>query len=328
MTDMAIELRRLVDAGRADEVVRRSEQLTDAQLREAPDVEIEVARALARAGQFQKAMARATTALWGFRVQRDLRGQMRANLVLGGLAFEQGHPYAAEHHFGLVRVLAVSLGDQQVQSQVTNNLACLALQKGDFHAAEHLLQSSLDLARDLANLRAQAEAFHNLNAVYRGLGRFEAATEAGSQAVSLGEKLEDWSMVALALGGLAETTAWLDNTNGNSDGLLDRADASARRAGDPVRQAEVGRVRAVVALRRREFEAARRVAEEARQLAAKHDAELLAAECTAIMAVASKREGRAQDASTLREEATVALYRLRAYLETEWFEREWSASAA
>ena len=150
---VATELRQLIDDGHADEAARRAEQLPESEVREHPDVELEMARAFARTGKYERATSLATTSLWGFRVRRDLRGQMRSNLVLGGIAFEQGHPYAAEHHFGLVRVLATSVDDRKVQSQVTNNLACLALQRGDFEAAEALLQSALKLARDLADLR-------------------------------------------------------------------------------------------------------------------------------------------------------------------------------
>ncbi|MGE0555874.1 MAG: hypothetical protein AB7R55_20775 [Gemmatimonadales bacterium] len=43
------------------------------------------------------------------------------------------------------------------------------------------------------------------------------------------------------------------------------------------------------------------------------------------MAVARRRGGHDTEAIRLREEATVALYRIRAYRETDWFEREWGA---
>lgn len=324
--NVAVELRQLIDGGHADAAARRAEQVPDNDVRENPEVELEMARAFARIGKFERATSLATTALWGFRVRRDLRGQMRANLVLGGIAFEQGHPYAAEHHYGLVRVLATSVDDRKVQSQVTNNLACLALQRGDFDAAEALLQSALKLARDLADLRAQAEVFHNLNLAYRGLGKFEAGAKAGEQAATIGEELQDWSMVALALSGLAETTAWLE-TGDKQDELLDRAEASARAAGDLVREATAGRVRAVLGLRRKHFAAAYQHAMAARELAVRSQHDLLAAECTAIMAVSRKRQGATPDAGTLREQAVVAFYRLKAHLEADWFEREWAAAA-
>lgn len=319
----AIEMRELVNHGRADEAVRRLGQFTEVDFRETPDLEVEAARALARTGHFERAMARATAALWEFRAKRDLRGQMRANLVLGGIAFEQGHPHAAEHHLGLVRVLAVALDDRQVQSQVTNNLACLALQKGDFDAADALLQSALNLARDLADLRAQAEVFHNLNVVYRGKGQFEAAQEAGQQALVLGESLQDWSMVALALGGLVETGAWIDHAT-DLESLLDRAESSAQRANDPIRETEIRRVRTVLALKRKQNDEALRLAKEAHEMARRCGSDLLTAQCTGLMAIACKRLGLEAEAIRLHEEASVALYRLRAYLESEWFEREWA----
>lgn len=321
---LAAEFRQLTDTGHADEVVRRATDLVEGTLRDCPELELEVARALARTGKFERSMALATTALWGFRVRRDLRGQMRANLVLGGVAFEQGHPHAAEHHFGLVRVLATSLDDRRVQSQVTNNLACLALQRGDFDAAEALLQSALKLARDLADLRAQAEVYHNMNLAFRGLGKYEAGSKAGNQALAIGEELQDWSMVALALCGLAETTSWIE-MGSEQDSLLDRAAESARVADDVAREAMVGRVRAVLFLRRKHYDAAYQQALGARELAEKAQHDLLIAECTAIMAVAKRRLGESVEAARLKEEATVALYRLKAHLEADWFEREWAA---
>lgn len=323
---LAGQFRQLIDGGRADEAVRRAGELDEGALRESPELELEVARALARTGKFERAMALATTSLWGFRVRRDLRGQMRANLVLGGIAFEQGHPHAAEHHFGLVRVLATSLDDRRVQSQVTNNLACLALQRGDFDAAEALLQSALKLARDLADLRAQAEVFHNLNLAYRGLGKFEAGAKAGGQALALGEELSDWSMVALALCGLAETTSWIE-MGSDQDALLDRAEESARSADDVAREAMVARVRAVLYLRRKHFDAAYQQAFRAHALAGRAQHDLLTAECMAIMAVAKKRLGAQPEAEGLKEQATVSLYRLKAHLEADWFEREWAVQA-
>ncbi|MEO8449255.1 MAG: hypothetical protein ABI647_05660 [Gemmatimonadota bacterium] len=323
IASLATELRHLIDSGRADDALRRSEGL-DPGLKESPEIELESARALARTGHLERATARATTALWGFRVKRDVRGQMRANLVMGGIAFEQGYPHAAEHHYGVVRVLATALDDRQVQSKVTNNLACLALQRGDFDAAEALLQSALNLAKDLADLRAQAETFHNLNITYRSLGQFEAGSKAAQEAVTLAEGLEDWSMVALALGGLAETGAWLD-LGEHQDLLLDRGQAAALRAGDRLREAGIGRVRAVLALRRKDNAKAYEFAAMARKLAEAVPADVPIGECTAIMAIASKRQGQIAEANHLRDEAITLLTRMKAYLETEWLEREWGA---
>lgn len=318
---LAVMLRQLVDNGRVDQALGLSESLTEAEIREAPEVEIEIARALARVGRFDKAKARVTAALCGFRAKRNVRGQMRANLVLGGISFEQGHLENAEYHFGVTRVLALALDDRQVLSQVTNNLACLTLQRNDFHAAEALLQSALRLARELADLRAQADLLHNLNIACRSLGQFEAARQAGEQALALAEGMEDWSMVALALGGLAETSSW----SGTADEkvLLDRAEASARRAGDGVREAEIGRVRATLALGAGRYGDAHRLADVACQLAETQGSSLVVAECTGIKAVAYKREGNLAEAGRFRERATTELRRLNAYLEIAWFDREW-----
>lgn len=320
---LALELRQLNDSGRADEVARRLDQETDVDLRENPDIEIELARAAARTGDFNRAMATATTALWSFRSRRDLRGQMRANLVLGGIAFEQGQPEAAEHHFGLTRVLATALGDQSVHARVTNNLACLALQKGDYAAAEGLYRNALAYAEALADLRAQAEVLHNLNLTYRGLGKFEEAQSLGRRAAALGEQMEDWSMLALALGGIAETGAWLNETD---EALVDRAEEVARRAEDPVREAHIHRVRAVLRLRQNRADEAVAIAASGWKLAAASGADLLAAECLGVQAVAFKRSGKTNEGQRAKDEAVGALYGLKAHRELDWLEREWAVT--
>ncbi|MGE0555873.1 MAG: hypothetical protein AB7R55_20770 [Gemmatimonadales bacterium] len=67
-------------------------------------------------------------------------------------------------------------------------------------------------------------------------GQLEVAAQSGSEAVALAEQLQDWSMVALALGGLAETTAWIDRpaiprpcSRGRPRARSGRATSSARR---------------------------------------------------------------------------------------------------
>jgi tetratricopeptide (TPR) repeat protein len=321
--ELSLELRRLVDAGHADEAIRLTNHLAGTDLRDAPEVEIEIARAAARTGNFRRAMAAATTALWNFRSKRDLRGQMRANLVLGGIALEQGQPDAAEHQLGVARMIATAVDDRQVQAQVTGNLACLAIQKGDLALAEGLYRSALAYAQAQADLRGQAEVLHNLNLTYRGLGRYEEAEIAGRQALAFGEQLEDGSMVSLALSGLAETAAWITSSPAD-ESLLDRAEAAARQAEDPVREANAYRARAIVRLKARRYDQAIERATAARALAAKHGADLMAVECLGIVALAHKRAGNAEAAGKLKEEVTVALYRLKARLEVEWFDREWA----
>jgi len=321
---LAAMLRQLVDSGRPDQAIRLAENWTQTEISDVPEIQVELARALARQGQFELAKGRAAAALGSFRRMRNVRGQMRANLVLGGVSFEQGQPEEAEYRFGVARVLALALDDRQVLAQVTNNLACLILQRNDFHAAEALLQSALQLARELADLKAQADLLHNLNLAFRGLGQFDAARQAGEEALRLAESIEDWSMVALALGGLAETRGWTGTRD--QQALLDRAEASAQRAGDGVREAEIGRVRATLALGAGRYGEAHRLADVARELAETQGSSLLVAECTGIKAVAYKRQGNLEEAGRLRDRSREGFRRLNAYLETAWFDREWVAT--
>ncbi len=127
-------------------------------------------------------------------------------------------------------------------------------------------------------------------------------------------------MVAIALGGLVETSLWID-ASGHLEALIDRAIDYARRAGDPIREANAGRIRAVLALKRHQYSAAFDQTAEARRLALENQSDLLAAECTAVMAVAKKRAHGESLATALRQEATAHLDRHRAFLETEWVGR-------
>jgi hypothetical protein len=100
----------------------------------------------------------------------------------------------------------------------------------------------------------------------------------------------------------------------------------ADRAGDVVGLAEVGRVRALAALRQGAADAAAREAEAARATAEEHGVALLQAECSAIAALAWRALGDSR-AEARRAEAAAGFTALGASRLLASFDERWSADA-
>jgi tetratricopeptide (TPR) repeat protein len=111
-----------------------------------------------------------------------------------------------------------------------------------------------------------------------------------------------------------------------ASGELNRAAVWAREAGDEVGEAEVERVRALVAYKGGDYAAALAAAEAARQTARTFDSALLAAECTALVALALKRLGRAAEAERERTEAAAAYRSVGAVRLIERLDNDWTAA--
>jgi ATP/maltotriose-dependent transcriptional regulator MalT len=137
--------------------------------------------------------------------------------------------------------------------------------------------------------------------------------------------IEDAALAALALTGRAE----LEVSRGAirlATRALDRASQLALDAGDVLGEAEVARVRAIVALREGDAEAAEREARRALETAVGHGSALLEAECAAVMALALRRLGRADEAGSAREDALARFAALGAEAHAERFRVEWKAA--
>ena len=322
--DLIATLRSLMSAGRFQDAL--------ATWRGAPGADARRGEALLLAGTASMRMgdvvhagALAADAVDAFRSRGDQDGQMRALNLQGAVAFEVGALDEATARFALARSLAVVVGDTLFQAHAVNNLASVAHLRGDAEDALSLYREALLSYQRLGDRRGIAQTYHNLGLAFRELGIWQDADDATHQAQRHAILVEDAALAALAVTGRAE----LDIARGAFEVAakgLDRAGELANDAGDVLGVAEVGRVRATLALDRDDPERALAEAASAGAMAREQGSALLVAECAAVEALALRRLRRTDEAEARRTVTLERFARLGAAGHADRFNREWEAA--
>jgi tetratricopeptide (TPR) repeat protein len=323
--DLVATLRALLGAGRYREVVASWLAAPEAEARRS-DALLLAATASMRLGDVTRAGELAAEAAEGFRLRADQDGRLRAVNLLGAVAFEQGALDEARTCFEGARALARQLSDTLFEAHAANNLASVAHLRGDATTALSLYRVALLGYQRLGDRRGTAQTYHNLGLAFRELGAWHDADEATVQALRHARMVEDAALAALAMTGRAE----VDVARGALDVAtreLDRADELALQAGDQLGTAEVGRVRAVLALRLDDPAAAADTARKARKAAEEQGSMLLVAECAAAEAIALRRLARREEAEASRSKAAEVFARLGASALSDRLERDWGLSS-
>ncbi len=300
--DPSRALRELVASGRFQDALELHRSTVDPAVQQRPEVQLLAATAATRLGELGMGVTLAETALERFRSRADSDGRMRAMNLIGAIAFEHGRLEEAERAFGDALHLARELDDSLMAARASNNLASVAHLRGHADLALSLYRSALLSYQRLGDRRGTAETYHNLGLTFRQLNEWADADSAALQAVRHAEQIGERSLLALAVMGRAET-----HVEGGELALaaqeLDRAARLTAEAGDEIGGAEMGRLRALLALRQGDYESAAREAEAARATAERFGSALLQAECAAVAARTLHLIGRAADAEQRRIEA-------------------------
>jgi Flp pilus assembly protein TadD len=307
--DPARELRQLVETGRFREALGVHERTRDPAVRGRPEVALLAATAATRVGEFGQGVMLAETALERFRARADADGRMRAQNLLGAIAFENGRLDTAERAFGEALELAQVLGDTRMIANASNNLASVAHLRGRPDLALSLWRAALLAYQRQGDRRGTAQTWHNLGLAFRDQQEWERAEAAALEAVRHAEQVGEPTLVALAIMGRAETHIERDEL-ALAARELDRAEERLRSADDPVGQVDIGRLRARLALRAGLPEQAASLALAARAAAAARELLQLEAECAATAAIALHRLGRMEESARERAAALVRFARL------------------
>jgi tetratricopeptide (TPR) repeat protein len=323
--DATNQLRELVRTGRFRDALDRYHQEEGRPTEPPADARLLAATAATRLGQYADGAALAEQALGRFGARGDLDGKMRALNLLGVLAFERGHLAEAEEYLAEALRLATHLEDSLIAARACNNLASVLDLRGRPDEAVGLYRGALLSYHRLGDRRGTAETYHNLGLTYRQMAEYQEAEKAIGQAVRHAEFVGEPALMALTVTGLAELRVEAGDAS-VAGSELERAGGLAERAGDVVGLAEVGRVRALAALRQGAADVAAREAETARATAEEHGVALLQAECSAIAALAWRRLGDHR-AEARRAEAAAGFTALGAGRLLARFEERWSADA-
>jgi len=323
--DATHQLRELVRTGRFRDALDRyrREEATPADL--PADARLLAATAATRLGQYADGSALAEQALGRFGARGDLDGKMRALNLLGVLAFERGHLAEAEEYLAEALRLATHLEDSLIAARACNNLASVLHLRGRPDEAVGLYRAALLSYQRLGDRRGTAETYHNLGLTYRQMAEYPEAEKAVRQAVRHAEFVGEPALMALTATGWAELRVDAGEIS-LAYPELERAATLAEEAGDVVGLAEVGRVRALAALREGRTEAAAAEAEAARAAAETHGVALLQAECAALAALAWRALGDPR-AEARRAEAAAGFTALGASRLLSAFEEQWNGDA-
>jgi len=307
--DPARELRQLVEAGRFREALEAHQRTEDPAVRARPEVELLAATAATRLGELGRGVALAESALAHFRTRADSDGRMRALNLLGVIAFENGRLEEAEHYMAEALELARMLEDTRMTANASNNLASVAHLRNRTDAALSLYRSALLAYQRLGDRRGTAQTYHNLGLAFRQQGDLGEADAAALQAVRHAEAVGEGSLRALVAMGRAEIhieQGALELARPE----LNRAEQVAQEAGDEVGLAELGRLRALFALREGKPELAAILALAARDAAVQLGILQLQAEAVAAAAIAFHRLGQDSASAAHRDEALRIFARL------------------
>jgi len=289
-----------------------------------PGTVLRDATAAMRQGNLPGAAALAAAAEARFRARGDVDGRMRAENLLGAVAFETGQVGDAERFFGTALELAHTLDDSLMTARASNNLASVAHLTGRPELALSLYRTGLLSYQRLGDRRGMAETSHNLGIAFRQLRQWTDAERAAEAAVRHAEQLGDAALQGLALVGLAELHLEMKSWP-LAEREIERAAALAAEGDDPIGVAEAGRLRALLHLGLGDATAALRASLAARDEARRLGSALLEAECTTVAARAARTLGDEEQVGRLRAEAEAGLSRLGAAGLLDQFRKEWGA---
>lgn len=313
-------------ASRFREAVEHYRRELQAEQGRRPELVLLAAMAATRIESLELAEELATLALGRFTRIGDSDGRMRALNLLGAVNFKHGRLAQAEQCFSRALRFAFQLDDSLFIARTSNNLATIADLRGDPTAALALYRSALLSYQRLGDRRGTAETYHNLSLTYRQMEQWEEAERVSTEALRHADVLHSHALLALAVCGRAELHLELGEVDVAAKSL-DRAACIADDADNAVSVGDVQRVRALVALRRRDFATARDCAEEARKIAEQHGNALLLADAHAASALALRALG---DAATAEARYTLASAGYASLGATHFgarFERHWTGKS-
>jgi tetratricopeptide (TPR) repeat protein len=291
-----------VEGGRFRDALERYRAGENAHRHQNPEAALLAATCAARIGEFRLAAELAESAEARFHAHADTDGLMRATNLLGAIAWEQGRLSEAETLFAGALELARTVGDSVIVAHATNNLASVAYIRNRLALTLPLYRSALLQYQRLGDRRGMAQTCSNLSAAFRSLQQWDDAEHAAMEAVRHAEMVGERSLLALAVMGRAEVRLERGELE-VAEQELGWAERLCTEVLDQVGLAEVGRLRALLALRRGQTQAAADLATAARELAARYGSLQLQGECAGVAAVALHLLGRTEAARASRTEA-------------------------
>lgn len=297
-------------------LARLAHELPGEALRDAPELGYLCADALHRVGETDAAVALATSIEPAVRRTGDRRLALRLENLMGVVSFEGGRTDEAEKRFEQLLDDASRWDDDEFAARASNNLGVLANIRGRRELALTYYERALAAYQRLGHLRGLAQTQYNLGITYRDLSRREDADAHYRRAIDFANRSGSEDVVAL--GETERAALRIAAGDGKlAERWLGKAQKRFEKLGDPVRRAEVLRVRASAARVRGQRELARAHLDEAFTVARAHSNLLLHAEVQRDRGLLLRDLDRADEARDALLDAAERFERLGATAEAE-----------
>lgn len=310
------EAQRMADKGRYADLLVYLGQRSQQELERSPTLLLLMAVGHARLGRTDVARHWALAALTRARSCGDRAAEVRALNVNGAVALERGGINEAVHFFARAQDEAVLDGDLATVGRAANNLGVIANMQGEYGRAVGAFTRAIAAYQRARLDRGMAESQHNLGIAYRDQGNLSDARHAADDAVHLATLAGDRSLRAQAIAGRAE----INIACGDADLAIREAMLASevhRELKDPVREAEDQRILGnALALSGRHEEAAS-VLREVIARAETYSRPLLVAITQRDLAQLELRQGHAEEARHLAQQARGIFQQLGASVEVE-----------
>ena len=321
------EAQRMADTGRYADLLVYLGERPQQELERSPFLLLLMAVGYARLGRMDVARHWALAALTRARTSGDRAVEVRALNVNGAIALERGGIHEAMHFFARAQDEAVLDGDLATVGRAANNLGIIANMQGDYGRAVGAFTRAIAAYGRARYDRGAAESQHNLGIAYRDQGKLHDARCAADDAVRLATLAGDRSLRAQAIAGRAEiSTAGGDADLAIREALL--ATETHRELKDPVREAEDQRILGNAMALSGKVDEAASLLREVIARAETYSRPLLVAVTQRDLARLELRQGHAQEARHLAQQARGILQQLGATVEVEKIDQLLGAPAS
>lgn len=303
------ELQTLAREGRYREVIERIDALPPGVAEERTPLALLAAEACGRLGQFDAAVRWAARGLDLAQRRRDTPAELRAVHYQGAIAWQRGAVEEAETHFQRSLELARAIRDVAAEARAFNNLGILRNLLGLPDEALTNYQLALASYQQDGNVRGIAETHTNMEISWLALGNPVRARAAADEAVRLAREVGDPTLIGLSLVARAETSLALGDP-ALAAAELQRAEQAYQSVRFTAGLAELRRLQAAAARAHSDFPTAKRLLEQAHDLALGQASLDTQAEIDRDLGDTLAAQGDAAGARAARERARALFHRL------------------
>ncbi len=198
---------------------------------------------LKKAGDYQKSMKFLRLKIELSEKQKDIRSAALAYNNMGNMQMNKGEYNSAEKNFLRALRIMKKIGDRFSEGMITGNLGIIYMNTGHLQKAINYYRKSLAISKEVDDTVGIAINNGNLAIVFKHIGKFSEALECVKKRIKINKKLGDRSGTAFAYGNLGNIWMDLGDISKAKDSyqkMLDISEAINYKIGKTLALANLG----------------------------------------------------------------------------------------